>query len=131
MHKMSSRTTLPPDDALVGRDIALLSNGPHCSCGAQSDRPDDEVIWCIADIARHYNRSVRWVQNKKAAGELPKPLSIDRNRWLKVSIVRADGVALEVSVSGSERLASKSGLFDERGRTVRSSRRSNKETSRV
>lgn len=81
----------------------------------------------MADIARHYHRSVRWVQKQRTAGKLPSPLAIDRNRWLKVAIVRADekqsSMTIEVGAKSSEYLYAHDGLFDERGRTVRPSRR--------
>ena len=100
---------------------------PTCDCGDQSDRPYDEVIWCVADIARHYNRSVRWVQIKKAAGDLPPSLRIDSNRWLKAAIVKADSTSVTRNVKSSstsaERLSSSDGMFDEKGRTVRPSKR--------
>jgi hypothetical protein len=127
MNKNSSKTSTTHNSPVGGVPTFATARGPVCDCGAQSDRPDDEIIWCVADIARHYNRSVRWVQAKKAAGHLPASLPIDRNRWLKIAVVGADATPVArvetTSPSTSERLSNKAGLFDEKGRTKRPSQR--------
>lgn len=102
-------------------------DGPSCKCGSQNDRPTNDVIWCIADIARHYRRSQRWAYRIINQQGFPKPTRADQHRWYKQSILKWDREAQDESLSDdlekSDRLVPDKSALSRDGRTSRPSQR--------
>ena len=101
-------------------------DSPSCKCGSQNDRPADDVIWCIADIAHHYRRSQRWAYRRINQQGFPKPTRGDEHRWYKQAILvwdRTDHMDDTASESNtSERLSPASAQLSFIGKTIRPSR---------
>lgn len=110
-----------------GTQTVFELDSPSCKCGSQVDRPADDVIWCIADIARHYRRSPRWAYRRTNQQGFPKPTRGDAHRWYKKAILEWDRNDHIDDPTGDpsvmERLHPKSAQLSLAGKTVRPSRR--------